>query len=375
MEAIINKTIIACSDYPNATLNIRRLYNPEKFSDPDRLVEIACEAARLLIWEPSLYVTYGRKLYLIFGFLGVLSSILAILSYSLKEFQATAFYYYRAINMLDFGYMLYCWCLGANLSSFAESLPAHFAWEVAGFGARAVAKSAHLLVLWTACDRAVACTSAIRYRSLDNKRVAIGIILGICTYSIVYDIPFTYFDIRVRYFNGTNPIEPPLVICDRVQRGLEGILMLMFMTVVVIGLIRMSRRKRKLLGYRKEGNQDRGLLSQIRTNQSLCILQLCEGVPFVFVTILVYMRYITNFLLNYNLGQTDPLVAGGTYEENLSRQKKFIAQTYISAVFLITVDFYCHSFHFYNYMAFSPKFRRTVLSFLRRCRQRRVEPA
>lgn len=356
MEAA-NRTRILCPQYPNASDTIPLFYDPSTFNDPHQLTEIACEAARLSAQRP-VFSFYMKQIHGYSSLVGFISTILAFLAYSLKDFKANAFYYYRTISFYDFIYMF----IHLKMGFFTIGNP--LLSDCYDFICRISGKTGHLLVIWVSIDRCVACQWPHSYKKLDNKRMSFFIILGVLCLALTYEVTLTTYDFRYKYYQIPRP-DFPLAVFDRIWRGAEGLLMAICLPIVIRAFVNMTKRKRMLIGENRAGNAaNKELLSQIKTNRSLCVLQFCDAIPFILVTVFGYITFLTNFFAYEK--DKNPWIANSTYEANLQRQRIVEIQAYFETFCISIADEFCHSCHFFTYFAFSLKFRNAVMRFLRK---------
>lgn len=369
MDMVINATFSTCPQFPGVGKIVENMYNNFPSYNISQLAIIACEAERLkalntFVNSINLYYIYK------FGFfIGTLGGILSLCSYIfVKKFNATAFYYYRAINAFDLIYLITYLCSSFGLWDNSTPVRRGFVILVKNITKNA-GKSSRLLVTWLAIERSVACHWPNYYSRIDRKRVAVRVIFGCLALALTYNSPTTYYDVATPFYGVVSP-DLQLAIFDRVFRGCEGLAMLILMPLVIAGFVSMSRRKRSLISNNEVNTLGgKARLNKINLNQWLCLLQLCEGIPAVLNTIVIYISYVTNFT---GVTRNTSTYKNVSYDENVSYQKLFEIQQY-SVIIVTAIDCYNHAGHFYTYFLCSPTFRRTLLNAVKRKFIKRVE--
>lgn len=354
--------------------NLSTLMNRTRFNnEPVQLPEFACQYSRAVnVNEKVQY--YSGVVKIVGCFIGVISSVASLITFTRKPFRMVSFSYHCMINAAD---LLDCFMfLDDGLSYILKSyeytpdwvrMRAYFTTsfnEVCQYWV-------NLLIVWVAFDRYAACMSPWLFRWINTKRAAA--IVAVLTFLIAVGInspdtvkPYKYYDPttgasveiysafrKSAFYKSYQQFSTMygLVIdcCTVVATG-----------AVVVGLARMYRRKRKLANFDgAPADMDRHRrLKECSLTIQLCVLQLCESLPLIVHETLHFIHdqvveskspdFITKLPMNLR------------YEEAVDKVNAFVVGRYLWLA-LRVASMVSHCFHFYWYIIFSPRVRNYIL--------------
>lgn len=299
---------------------------------------------------------------------GLTSTLLALFIFSHKNCDAVTFIYHRAINFADGVYMIFI--LERSLNTLLQDISSKsLAWMTFDsiFSSKldfALTDFVEWIVAWISIERASiffpSVITTINRKSVTCVVIAFSLMISVSmnipngiafsTYSIVRNNT-TVYSIAANTFGKSSKYQEFLSIRD-VIFVLRAVLILLGSFITVISIVLFSRRKRKLANAVGPDSITRShLIAQIKTNQSLCALQLCEAIPLIIFCCITAARHSVIVILkpveDYMVLEYHDAI------QKISDQKYSLELEFAKALLGRTA----HAIHFFLYILFAPKIR------------------
>lgn len=309
--------------------------------------------------------------------IGMVSTVLALLILSHESCNVVTYNYHRAINVADGIYMWFI--LERSISTMYKDISSKsLIWQTFDsiFSSKfdfALTDFVEWIVAWIAIERASMFFPYV-LTTLNRKSATYGVIISSILISVSMNIPngvafstfatvknnITTYSFAENTFGKSPNYQIYLSVRDAVF--IFRALVISVGTVsTIISMVMYSRRKRKLAARVGPGSTiSTHLIAQIRTNQSLCALQLCESIPLIVFCCITVVRHSVIIILKpiedlMRLSYDDAI-------QQISDQKYSLELEFAKAILGRTV----HAIHFFLYILFTPKIRSvTARVFLR----------
>lgn len=377
MNASLNLSNFLCPEFATDAATLIRAYYPAKnltFNNRLReLAEYGCQYGAIvdLLNRSNRYGAIGKWVAFAFGMVG---SILALITFSRREYrQCVTMMYHRAINAIEiFNALL---TLQAAITAFyGDEIMRYQSW--AYFSVYAAEKLrncllswVNLIVLWVAFERVLACLFSNLFERINQKSVAIGIIVSASVVSTAVFLPYgfgvdcsydnktaTYKMVQSTWAKTPGSAYGPYTLALSILLTCQSCLLLLASVAALFGLLSMARRKRALAKAVSDNSAgSRELLKQCSLNIQLCILQMCETAPCIAnVLLFSYLTVRYTFIAPLAPVGNAPLTL--TYEEATANAAETITYLQLAIIngFGVLVSHFCR---FYWYLMFSPNVR------------------
>lgn len=367
------------SKNPNAIWNISTLVNNSTF------LNAATELPQFLCLYYSVsdildLLTIATGIAKIVGCaLGVVSSIAAIFVFTRPQFRTTSYFYHCVINISDLLNSIMFLDDGMTFLLDTSTRNPYKVWFFARYYFLSPTNElslywGNLLTIWVAVERCVATLLPRLFSRISNKKVVALAMAG------TFLINFTMYlpkEIRNgwRYDNATREyVLAPNEFGKSERYKAYSEVLSSYMSVVaclmsaatfgvVVGLAKVTLRKRRLIAPSGSVASNKDLLKRCAANAQLCILQLCQGIPLIAHEIL-HVAYDRILPFSGGLESIRLLAVTKSYQEATTDVSAYLLSQYIwFAVRVSTV--FSHCCHFYLYMIFGSKVRNFVLGMMR----------